>query len=64
MADINIIDEFYIPLLNQENMLTSKEYKLLKDNNADTAELEGNAVHPASGEIKRLLKLLMMKKEH
>ena len=46
MADINIIDEFYIPLLNQENMLTSKEYKLLKDNNVDTAELEGNAVHP------------------
>ncbi len=52
MADINLIDEFYIPLLNQENMLTSKEYKLLKDNNVDTAELEGNSVHPQSGEVK------------
>ena len=52
MADINIIDEFYVPLLNNENLLTSKEYKLLKDNNVDTAALEGNAVHPQSGEVK------------
>ena len=52
MDDINIIDEFYIPLLNNENLLTSKEYKLLKDNNVDTAALEGNAVHPQSGEVK------------
>ena len=39
-------------LPNQENVLTSKEYKLLKDNNVDTAELEGKLVHPQSGEVK------------
>jgi hypothetical protein len=52
MSEINIIDEFYIPLINSENVYNSKEYKLLKENNVDTAELEGREVHPQSGEVK------------
>ena len=36
MKEINIIDEFYIPLMNAESVLNSKEYKLLKENNVDT----------------------------
>ena len=50
--EINIIDEFYVPLLNQENIVTSKEYKLLKENNIDTIELEGGEKDKDSGEIK------------
>ena len=50
--EINIYDEFYIPLLNQENIVTSKEYKLLKENNVDTIELEGGEKDKDSGEIK------------
>ena len=52
MKEINLIDEFYIPLTNSESVLNSKEYKLLKENNVDTAELEGKAIHPQSGEVK------------
>ena len=52
MSEINIIDEFYIPLTNAESVYNSKGYKLLKENNVDTAELEGKLIHPQSGEVK------------
>ncbi len=39
MAEINLIDDFYLPLRKEEEVYSSKEYKLLKENNVDTAQL-------------------------
>ena len=41
MAEINLINDFYLPLRKDEETYASKEYKLLKDNNIDTAKLVG-----------------------
>jgi len=38
---MNVLDDFYLPLLDQEKTYLSKEYKLLKKNKIDTAEFEG-----------------------
>ena len=48
---MNILDDFYLPLLEQEKTYLSKEYKLLKKNKVDTAEFEGFQKEKASGEI-------------
>ena len=49
---MNLLDEFYLPLLDQEKHYLSKEYKLLKKNNIDTAEFEGFQKDKNAGEIK------------
>ena len=36
---MNLLDDFYLPLLDQEKHYLSKEYKLLKKNKIDTAPL-------------------------
>ena len=41
MAEINVINDFYLPLRKDEEIYSSKEYKLLKENNVDTAKLVG-----------------------
>jgi hypothetical protein len=48
---MNILDDFYLPLLDQEKTYLSKEYKLLKANKIDTAEFEGFEKDKNSGEI-------------
>ena len=47
----NILDDFYLPLLDQEKHYLSKEYKLLKANKIDTAEFDGFEKDKNSGEI-------------
>ena len=47
----NILDDFYLPLLDQEKHYLSKEYKLLKKNKIDTAEFEGVEKDKNAGEI-------------
>ena len=47
----NILDDFYLPLLEQEKHYLSKEYKLLKANKIDTAEFDGFEKDKNSGEI-------------
>ena len=39
MAEINLINDFYLPLRKDEETYASKEFKLLKENNVDTAKL-------------------------
>ena len=41
MSEINIIDDFYIPLQTQEEAYSNKKYKLLVENDIDPAELVG-----------------------
>tara|TARA_E500000178_G_scaffold282138_1_gene282623 strand:+ start:4552 stop:5412 length:861 start_codon:yes stop_codon:yes gene_type:complete len=48
---MNLLDDFYLPLLDQEKHYLSKEYKLLKKNKIDTAEFEGFEKDKNSGEI-------------
>ena len=48
---MNILDDFYLPLLDQEKTYLSKEYKLLKANKIDTAEFDGFEKDKNSGEI-------------
>jgi hypothetical protein len=48
---MNILDDFYLPLLDQEKTYLSKEYKLLKKNKVDTAEFEGFEKDKNAGEI-------------
>ena len=47
----NVLDDFYLPLLEQEKHYLSKEYKLLKANKIDTAEFDGFEKDKNSGEI-------------
>ena len=47
----NILDDFYLPLLEQEKHYLSKEYKLLKANKIDTAEFDGFEKDKNAGEI-------------
>ena len=48
----NILDDFYLPLLEQEKHYLSKEYKLLKKNKVDTAEFDGFEKDRNAGEVK------------
>ena len=48
---MNILDDFYLPLLDQEKHYLSKEYKLLKKNKIDTAEFDGFEKDENAGEI-------------
>ena len=47
----NVLDDFYLPLLEQEKHYLSKEYKLLKANKIDTAEFDGFEKDKNAGEI-------------
>ena len=47
----NILDDFYLPLLEQEKHYLSKEYKLLKKNKIDTAEFDGFEKDRNAGEV-------------
>jgi len=47
----NLLDDFYLPLLEQEKQYLSKEYKLLKENKVDTAEFEGFEKDKNAGEV-------------
>ena len=49
--NMNLLDDFYLPLLDQEKHYLSKEYKLLKKNKIDTAEFDGLQKDKNSGEI-------------
>jgi len=48
---MNILDDFYLPLIDQEKQYLSKEYKLLKKNKIDTAEFEGFEKDRNAGEV-------------
>ena len=48
----NVLDDFYLPLLEQEKHYLSKEYKLLKANKIDTAEFDGFEKDKNAGEVK------------
>ena len=48
---MDILDDFYLPLLDQEKHYLSKEYKLLKKNKIDTAEFDGFEKDKNAGEI-------------
>lgn len=50
MEEFNIYDA-YLGQVNQDDIYNSKEYKFLKDNNIDTAEIEGIDKDPDAGEI-------------
>ena len=50
MEEFNIYD-LYLNQVKQDDIYNSKEYKFLKDNNIDTAELEGVDKDPDAGEI-------------
>ena len=42
MEEFNILTDFYFPIQEQEKLYNSNAYKNLKNNNIDTAELEGD----------------------
>ena len=50
MEEFNIYD-LYLNQVKQDDIYNSKEYKYLKDNNIDTAEIEGIDKDPDAGEI-------------
>ena len=50
MKEFNIYD-LYLNQVKQDDIYNSKEYKYLKDNNIDTAEIEGIDKDPDAGEI-------------
>ena len=51
MEEFNTYD-LYLNQVKQDDVYNSKEYKYLKDNNIDTAEIEGIDKDPDAGEIK------------
>ena len=51
MEEFNIYD-LYLGQVKQDDIYNSNEYKFLKDNNIDTAEIEGIDIEPEAGEIK------------
>jgi hypothetical protein len=52
MEEFNVLTDFYFPIKEQEKLYSGKEYKFLKENNIDTAELEGIEKEAEAGEIK------------
>ena len=51
MEEFNILKDFYFPIQEQEKLYSSNAYKNLKNNNIDTAELEGDEPDKDAGEI-------------
>lgn len=51
MEEFNILTDFYFPIQEQEKLYNSNAYKNLKNNNIDTAELEGDEPDKDAGEI-------------
>ena len=51
MEEFNVYD-LYLNQVKEDDIYNSKEYKFLKDNNIDTAEIEGIDPDPDAGEIK------------
>tara|TARA_R110002020_G_scaffold215917_1_gene423243 strand:+ start:3517 stop:6231 length:2715 start_codon:yes stop_codon:yes gene_type:complete len=51
MEEFNILTDLYLPQVKQDDIYNSKEYKHLKKNNIDTAEIEGIDKDPDAGEI-------------
>ena len=51
MEEFNVYD-LYLNQVKKDDIYNSKEYKFLKDNNIDTAEIEGIDKDPEAGEIK------------
>jgi len=51
MEEFNILKDFYFPIQEQEKLYNSNAYKNLKNNNIDTAELEGDEPDKDAGEI-------------
>ena len=51
MQEFDFLEETYIPILEQEKLLSSKGYQTLKKNNIDTAELDGIEKEPEAGKI-------------
>jgi len=41
MAETNILNDFYLPIKSREEVYNSTAFKTLRNNNIDTAELEG-----------------------
>jgi len=51
MEEFNVLKDFYFPIQEQEKLYSSNAYKNLKNNNIDTAELEGDEPDKDAGEI-------------
>ena len=51
MEEFNILKDFYFPIQEQEKLYSSNAYKNLKNNNIDTAKLEGDEPDKDAGEI-------------
>ena len=51
MEEFDVLKDLYFPIQEQEKFYSSKEYRLLKNNNMDTAELEGIEPDENAGEI-------------
>jgi len=51
MEEFDVLKDLYFPIQEQEKLYSSKEYRLLKKNNIDTAELEGIDPDENAGEI-------------
>jgi len=51
MQEFDVLKDLYFPIKDQEKFYSSNEYKLLKENNIDTAELEGFEPDENAGEI-------------
>ena len=51
MEEFNILKDFYFPIQEQEKLYSSNAYQNLKNNNIDTAELEGDEPDKDAGEI-------------
>ena len=51
MEEFNILKDFYFPIQEQEKLYSSNAYQNLKNNNIDTAELDGIEKDPNAGKI-------------
>ncbi|MDC0403235.1 hypothetical protein OAM14_03700 [Candidatus Pelagibacter sp.] len=51
MQEFDVLKDFYNPIREQEKLYSSKEYRLLKENNIDTAEIEDIEPDENAGEI-------------
>ena len=51
MEEFDVLKDFYFPIQEQEKLYSSNAYQNLKNNNIDTAELEGDELDKDAGEI-------------
>ena len=51
MEEFDVLKDFYFPIQEQEKLYSSNAYQNLKNNNIDTAELEGDEPDKDAGEI-------------